>query len=167
MGATNQATAINADFTNGQYVFENNTYILCKYELAETYIKISAGINATIFSGCRYDNLITQTDLLPIMSGTIFTNISQFSSLSGNYLNAVNSQVISISDTPPKPTVLSYNMKFNLSPDNNSFINITGQGLTVNKISVGWTNDLYDAWDESKRESWNDVLKSKLLFATT
>ena len=167
MGATNQATAINADFTNGQYVFENNTYILCKYELAETYIKISAGINATIFSGCRYDNLITQTDLLPIMSGTIFTNISQFSSLSGNYLNSVNSQVISISDTPPKPTVLSYNMKFNLSPDNNSFINITGQGLTVNRISVGWTNDLYDAWDESRRDSWNDVLKSKLLFATT
>ena len=49
----------------------------------------------------------------------------------------------------------------------NSFINITGQGLTVNRISVGWADTLYSEWDESKRESWNDVLKSNLLFATT
>ena len=166
-GANTSANAVDINFTNGTYAFENNTYILCKKTLSETYIQISAGINPTLISGCRYDNLITQTDLLPIMSGTIFTNISQFSALSGNYLNSANSQVITISDLLPIPTVLSYNMKFNVSPDNNSFINITGQGLTVNRISVGWADELYAEWDESKRESWNDVLKSKLLFATT
>lgn len=166
-GANTSANALNIDFTNGTYVFESNTYVLCKKTLSETYICISAGINPTLISGCRYDNLITQTDLLPVMSGTIFTNISQFSALSGNYLNSINSQVINISDLLPIPTVLSYNMKFNVSPDNNSFINITGQGLTVNRISVGWADTLYSEWDESKRESWNDVLKSNLLFATT
>ena len=134
---------VNAKATDLLYTDSYIRYNICGNFVEENgKTTVTAGLDLSYFTMLKLDNLISSSDILPIMSGYLFADIPSASKTGFDAdtaairFNKSGSNIISLQDTLIIPLIISYEMNLPLVTQNNHLIEINNQNVTVNKHSL-------------------------------